>query len=297
MAERGPGQLRRLALLADWDGHVQLLAADQAAGEAPAEAVAVGLSGQASGVLLRPEQWPSIAATVDRGCAAVLVLDEAANLAEGPLQALRAGATAIAFRLSWPASQPEAERTSRLDKLAMLGDECAKQGLPLLVVVDCPPADDDPALAAAVRSEQVLGAVRALAAEDRQIDLLAVPLPADLRYTAEYAAGALDGTVRDAGGSLAEVEADLAALDAACATPWLLLAEGSPEVWLTGLRLAVAHGACGYLASRETWSDAPAEGLANWLAGEGLHRWRRAIAISSGGQAWMDRPAAGDDAD
>ncbi|MCZ7599911.1 MAG: hypothetical protein M5U09_22250 [Gammaproteobacteria bacterium] len=90
-------------------------------------------------MVLAPEAWPAVAAGLDRGCAGVLVLEAGSNLADGPLQALRAGATAVAWRLSWPADLPAAEVDSRLTTLAMLGDECAKQGLPLLLLLDCPP--------------------------------------------------------------------------------------------------------------------------------------------------------------
>ncbi len=287
MAETGPGKLRRLALLADWDGHLQLLAADQG-DTALAAGVAVGLSGQASGVLVTPAAWPDVAAGLDRGCAGVLALDADGNLAEGLLHALRAGATAVAWRLTWHAV--EEQRAAKLNTLAMLSEECAKQGLPLLVILDCPPTSPD-RLSAAVRGPQIVEAVTAVTAEERQVDLLAVPFPADLRYVAEFAGGALDGEAREPVGDLAEVSAALEALDAACRAPWLLWAEGEPEVWLTSLRLAIAHGASGFVASHSTWDDAPAEGLAEGRAGPALHRWRRAIALSSSGRAWHDRPA------
>ncbi|MCZ7599912.1 MAG: hypothetical protein M5U09_22255 [Gammaproteobacteria bacterium] len=152
-------------------------------------------------------------------------------------------------------------------------------------------------MAAAVRAEQVLGAVRAVMAEERQIDLLALPLPADLRYVAEFAAGALDGRTREPVAILGDVQAALATLDSICDVPWLLLADGEPEVWLTGLRLAAEHGACGFVAGASTWSDAPAEDVTGWLAGDGLQRWRRAIALSAGGRSWQaPRRSGGDEA-
>lgn len=274
------GKLRRLALLADHDGHLQVVAADgiaalrsRLAAQMDVEPEAVGypalaeakelvgrvLSTQASAVVLDPQTGLAHAVpSMDRGAAVVAALDAdegphgLALLAEWSVaKALRCGAAAVKVGLCWTDDGEARERA--LAALEMVGDECAKHELPLLVQVSGPIGD-------ALRE-----AAERLSSGDYQIDLLALP--------------------------------PVEGLDPACAVPWLaVLDQDSPSARAGALELAA--GASGFLLGPAAWERAfeeypNLEGVEAWLLAEALPELRRLIAATGGARAWFDHPRYG----
>jgi tagatose-1,6-bisphosphate aldolase len=235
------GKRRRLAALADYEGRFQIVDARGAGGFAPC--VAGVLSAQASAVLLDPrDAMPAAALELDRGAGLVFTLGDGA-LIDGwsVAKAARAGACAVHLRLAWQGDTPPG-------LLDMVGDEAAKHELPLL-------------LEPVVPDHGWTAALNAMAADDMQVDLLALP------YAATVA-------LHDVGTT--------------CQLPWLTVGSGDDaEAWLTEIRLAALAGAGGFVCGGLTWraavgTDSPEE----WLHSEGVYRLRRAVATSERAVPW-----------
>ena len=84
------------------------------------------------------------------------------------------------------------------------------------------------------------------------VDLLKLEFPAHLKYVEEYqdhpfARGEVVGDLTD-------VEEACRRLDAAAATPWVILSAGvDPDEFVENIRLANAAGASGFLGGRAVW--------------------------------------------
>ncbi len=304
MTDHGPstlGKLRRLAALADYDGRFQVLSADRAPGELDAvvraavlDRVVGGLSGQASGVVLDPSRdLGAVLLSADRGAGLLATLDQPEA---GPLtllpgwsvaKAVRCGAAGVVVRLDWPA---EDQRAPVRDLLTMVGDECAKHEVPLLAEVRLPDSGEQPV---ADRARLVAAVAAELSAEELQVDLLVLPLPGRLVQVAEYAAGTLDGVVREPVQTRAELAAALDAVDQACRLPWLLRGEGGFAELAAAVELAAEHGASGFVCGGASWHEAIGEELGEldgWLARHGLRRWRRLVLATATARPWFEHP-------
>lgn len=293
-------KLRRITLLADYEGRFQILDLSRAAaGVDRTFDLATHLSGQVSAVALDPAAGlPGALLRLDRGVAVVATVDD--PTADSPslradwsvAKALRIGAAAVMMRVVWSAD--EAQQAAVTELLAPLGDECAKQELPLLVTVELKESSD-PLAAARERAERVVGAAAALSAEELQVDLLALPLPGDLRHVREYAAGAIDGTEREAAGTRAELHKAVGHMDEACRRPWLLATEGPARAALLAIEMAADAGAAGFVAGDWLWRDMLApwepEGVEDVVLVGILPRVRRAIAAAETGRPWFAHPA------
>lgn len=261
MGELSLGKRRRMALLADYDGRLQILSAT---GDA-AVAVATALSTQASAVLLSAADDVAAAVPViDRGAAFLMLLSEPTDgtVALVPdwsvARAARTGASGVVVRLSWPATA--AEQASLVAELAPVGDECAKHELPFVVWVN------------GVDQAGLGDAARRLSSDELQADLLILPGP----------------SVADAAGWREQ-------LDGECTVPWIAAGAGSTEEWLASLAAAAAAGAAGFCCGGASWRAVPAEAAERdaWLADFGLHHWRCAVALSGRARSWSEpRPTS-----
>ncbi len=262
MGELSLGKQRRMALLADYDGRIQLLSAT---GEA-AVAVAAALSTQASAVLLSAaDDVAGAVAVIDRGAAFLI---ELAGPADGDVAAVgewsvaraaRAGASGVVVRVGWPLAADEDAAVGAA--LAQLGDECAKHELPLAIWVD--PADAADVVTAAAR----------WSSDELQADLLILPGPS---------------TAADALGLREQ-------LDAAGGLPWIAAGAGAADDWLATLPAAAAAGAAGFCCAGASWRALPTEPDERdaWLADLGLHHWRCAVALSGRARPWSEPRLAG----
>lgn len=305
----GLGQLRRLLSLADYDGRLQLVALDLPPGSAALDPEAVEppsyavlaeqlelaarlLSTQASGVVLHPASGLAHAGgSVDRGAGLVVSL----NAADGPGlladwsvgKAAKCGAAAVKLEVSWLGTEADQQA---VELATMVGDECAKHELPLLLVVELP----EPAAEAGPPEllERVVAATKALSSDEVQAALLALPLPVPVGRVGAYAHG-LCGVLGEPLCSLAEAAELYESLDAACGVPWLVSVDGNPAELVATVELAARAGASGFLAGPAFWRGALAEypdrvAVEAALTTEALPTLAQAIAGASRGRPWYD---------
>lgn len=183
-----------------------------------------------------------------------------------------------------------------------VGDACRAHDLPfVLEVLIYPLAGEEPGSRAyaAAKPARVLEAVRTFTDERYGVDLLKLEFPADLKHTAEFAAGAFDGRRREATYDLAEVRHHLAVLHELTHVPWVLLSAGvGPREFAVDLELAFAAGACGFLAGRAVWADAldaypDMEALEERLHDRSVPYLRQIGGLADTAPPWTAHPAFG----
>jgi tagatose 1,6-diphosphate aldolase len=175
-------------------------------------------------------------------------------------QIRRSGAMGVKL-LAW--HRPDVSEATHAHQDAFVeavGRACAEHDLPfVLELLTYPLQGEDPASAAYARAKpaHVIGSLRRYADPRFGVDLMKLEFPAELRRTAGFHAGALDGVEREAVYDLDAVRGFLAELDAASPVPWVLLSAGvGPREFALAVELAVDAGASGVLAGRAVWYDA-----------------------------------------
>lgn len=175
-------------------------------------------------------------------------------------QIRRSGAMGVKL-LAWHRPDVSAATHAHQDAFVeAVGRACADHDLPfVLELLTYPLPGEEPGSLAAAQAKpaQVLGSLRRYADPRFGVDLMKLEFPADLKRTAEYAAGAFDGVAREAAYDLAAVRGFLTELDAASPVPWVLLSAGvGPDEFAANVVLAMEAGASGVLAGRAVWYDA-----------------------------------------
>jgi tagatose 1,6-diphosphate aldolase len=176
-----------------------------------------------------------------------------------------------------------------------VGRDCAQHDIPfVLELLVYPLAGEDATSAAFARQkpEHVIESVRRYADPRFGVHLLKLEFPADLKRTREFASGAFDGVARESVYDLAEVEAQLRALDEAARVPWVILSAGvGPREFALNVELAVRAGASGFLAGRAVWWDALAaypdiDAMRALLRSESVPYLRSLRALVGRGAPW-----------
>lgn len=163
--------------------------------------------------------------------------------------------------LAWHRPDISAETQAHQDAfITDIGESCQALDIPFvleLLIYPKPGEDPDSADYARAKPERVLASVAHYAQERFKVDLLKLEFPVDLKYCAEFAAGAFDGSSREAVYNLAEVKSYTQRLGQLSHVPWVLLSAGvGPREFALNLELAFEAGASGFLAGRAVWMSA-----------------------------------------
>lgn len=174
----------------------------------------------------------------------------------------------------------------------LVGDACARTGLPFVLEVVTYSLDDGRKGAAFARQKPglVIDAARMYSAPEYGVDLLKLEFPADLKYTAEYQDHPFAaGTVCY---DRAEVEGFCRELDEAAGVPWVILSAGvDPDEFVENIQLANTAGASGFLCGRAVWKKVvdhwpDVQAMRQYMAEEGRTFFRRIREANAGARPW-----------
>jgi tagatose 1,6-diphosphate aldolase len=208
----------------------------------------------------------------------------------------RSGATGVKVLAYHRPDLSSAAAAHQDEFVERVGEACRLHDIPFVLELLLYPRGDEQAEDldyARQKPERVLASLKHFAQPRFGVDLFKLEFPADLKRTAEFAAGAFDGGERTPAYGLVEVEGFLSELDRASPVPWVLLSAGvGKREFAVNIELALKAGASGFLAGRAVWFDSLAAypdlpAVRARLESECVPFLRSLSAMTDGGLPWF----------